>query len=166
MNSTSPASATNHLPFFVYGTLLPGQPNAHLWGSAVSHMHPATLPNGRLFDMGSFPMLLMGNGRPVTGMLVEVIPEMYDPIIRSLDALEKYDPAQPQKSVYRRIPQPIQTAPKQQTVAWVYVGSEVYVAGKPEIPGGDWSTYVASRLPDVQNWWHGFTSLFPPSPTE
>ena len=166
MNPARSPSPAQLLPFFVYGTLLPGQPNAHLWGSAVAQMRPAFFPNGRLYNMGSFPMLIAGNGRPIPGMLVELKPEMYDPLMRRLDELEKYNPAQPQHSIYCRERHTIQTAPDQQTTAWVYLGKDAYIAGKPEIPHGDWPTHVAARLPDVEAWWHHFTSLFPTSPSE
>lgn len=166
MNPARSPSPAQLLPFFVYGTLLPGQPNAHLWGSAVAQMRPALFPDGRLYDMGNFPMLIAGNGRPIPGMLVELQPQMYDPLIRRLDELEKYNPTQPQHSIYCREPHAIQTAPNQHATAWVYVGRDVYIAGKPEILQADWPTYVAARLPDVQAWWRHFTSLFPTSPNK
>jgi gamma-glutamylcyclotransferase (GGCT)/AIG2-like uncharacterized protein YtfP len=60
----------DYLPFFVYGTLLPGQPNYPLWAAAIRSEQPATLPNGRLYDMaqlglGHYPLLVedMGNSR-------------------------------------------------------------------------------------------------------
>ncbi|GAB4149692.1 MAG: hypothetical protein Fur0021_11060 [Candidatus Promineifilaceae bacterium] len=166
MNPACSLSPAQLLPFFVYGTLLPGQPNAHLWGNAVAQMRPALFPSGRLYDMGNFPMLIAGNGRPIPGMLVEVKPQMYDPLIRRLDELEKYNPMQPQHSIYCREPHAIQAAPNQHTTAWVYVGRDIYVAGKPEILQADWPTYVAARLPDLQAWWRHFTSLFPTSPNK
>jgi gamma-glutamylcyclotransferase (GGCT)/AIG2-like uncharacterized protein YtfP len=35
MTMSATPEPVEQLPFFVYGTLLPGQPNAHLWAGAV-----------------------------------------------------------------------------------------------------------------------------------
>ena len=58
------------LPFFVYGTLLPGQPNAHLWGDGIVAQQNATLANGRLYDLGAFPMLVEEGEEKVVGWFV------------------------------------------------------------------------------------------------
>ena len=96
------------LPFFVYGTLLPGQPNAYLWGEAVAAQQTAVLPNGRLYDLGSFPMLVEEGEESVQGMLIWVRPAEYTAVVASLDELEGYDPAQPLASAYRRVRRAVQ----------------------------------------------------------
>ncbi len=60
------------LPFFVYGTLLPGQPNYDLWSDSIREKKPAIFRNGRLIDLGFYPILFEGGDSPVSGMIVSV----------------------------------------------------------------------------------------------
>ncbi len=58
MNSYAPEP----LPFFVYGTLLPGQPNDELWADSIIKIEAAFLDNSHIYDMGYYPMLVAQSG--------------------------------------------------------------------------------------------------------
>jgi gamma-glutamylcyclotransferase (GGCT)/AIG2-like uncharacterized protein YtfP len=148
------------LPFFVYGTLLPGQPNYHLWAGAIRAEQPATLPNGRLYDMaqlnlGHYPMLVeeVTDRWQVMGMVVDVESLYYETVLRTLDMLEDFRPTQPDESFYRRARRVVTLANGEQRVAWVYIGRPVTVAGLEPIPGGNWRAYCAARRDKVEQWW-------------
>lgn len=141
------------LPFFVYGTLLPGQPNAFLWEDDLVAAEPAVFANGRLYDMGHYPMLVEEKGTQVRGQIVTVRPAAYTAVLQRLDMLEGYNPAQPNASAYRRLERVVQRADGTTISAWTYLGHARYVAGRPPIPGGHWPTYVAQKQDQLQNWW-------------
>lgn len=151
------------LPFFVYGTLLPGQPNYHLWAKAIHTEEPAILPGGRLYDMaqlglGQYPMVVeevqVAGGRwQVIGVLVEVEASYYKAVLRTLDLLEDYRPLQPEQSFYHRVRRVVTLHNGRQRVAWVYIGRAVTVAGLEPIPGGNWKAYCANRQAEVNKWW-------------
>jgi gamma-glutamylcyclotransferase (GGCT)/AIG2-like uncharacterized protein YtfP len=90
-------------PFFVYGTLLPDQPNFCVWGEDIAHMEPATFYGGRLYDMGFYPMLIAAEAdTAVHGQLITPHPAQYEAVCQRLDELEGYDPDQPESSDYQR----------------------------------------------------------------
>lgn len=141
-------------PFFVYGTLLPDQPNFVLWGKAITAMEPATFHGGQLYDMGFYPMLVpTGAETAVTGQLITVTPNQYDAVLQRLDALEGYDPAQPDSAEYQRQAVQVVVANGRTQTAWIYLGKTELVTHKPVIPNGDWATYAAQNQPDLQDWW-------------
>jgi gamma-glutamylcyclotransferase (GGCT)/AIG2-like uncharacterized protein YtfP len=144
------------LPFFVYGTLLPGQPNARLWQEMVAHQEPAIFHSGTLFDMGAFPMLIeQPDGVPIRGMLLEIVPEQYSRVLRALDCLEEYDPAAPEQSSYRRVERTVQTEAGELRRVWVYIGRFDLVRGCTPC-GGDWAAWSALRRERVADWWQRF----------
>lgn len=137
------------LPFFVYGTLLPGQANAGLWGDAVLSQQTAVLPYGRLYSLGPHPVLIENGDGPVKGMLMTVQPDAYAELLTRLDALEAFDPAKPMESDYRRVVRGVWvgkfTAPNQSSVpAWVYIGQANFTPHLPLVPDGDWQAYTAA----------------------
>lgn len=141
------------LPFFVYGTLLPGQPNHHLLAHGVTYSEPATLQNGRLYDLGHYPMLVEEDGAAVHGRLIAVKPAAYTTILARLDMLEGYNPKRPSQSAYRRRRRIVQLANGGARSAWVYIGQRRYVAGAPPVLSGDWSTYISHKMAQLQDWW-------------
>lgn len=156
------------LPFFVYGTLLRGQPNYYLWAEAIRSEQPAMLKGGRLYDMaqlglGQYPMLveegqvgveyIASSKWQVTGMLVEVETVYYERVLRALDVLEDYRPLEPEQSFYRRVRRVVTLHNGRQRVAWVYVGRPATVAGLEPIPGSSWKAYCANRQMEVDGWW-------------
>ncbi len=110
------------LPIFVYGTLLPGQPNAHLWEGYVEEHEPAILLNGRLYDMGHFPMLIDELDSQVQGAVLTIDPAQYQELLECLDNLEGFDPEDPQNCPYQRVRKSVQVENGRTRTAWVYLG--------------------------------------------
>ncbi len=152
------------LPFFAYGTLLPGQPNFDLWQQAVTQCRPAVYPGGILYDLDTYPMLLDGGSGQVVGMLMQVDPVAYPTVLRRLDELEGFDPRRPDNSVFQRRQRPVTLPTGEQTPAWVYLGRPALVQHAPVIPHGDWVRHTAGRLADMRAWWDAFgRHLLPPT---
>ena len=160
MEQTGQSSQQQKRPFFVYGTLLPRQPNYHLWGDCILKERAATFANGRLYDMGHYPMLVeTESGGSIKGCLIEVTDNAYESILIQLDALEGYNPRQPKASAYRRCQRPVRIADGRFVSAWVYIGQEKYVQGKPIVTGGNWEQYVAHKHGQLQAWWQHVNSV-------
>ena len=138
-------AADLQLPFFVYGTLLPGEANYYLWREAIVDLRPAVMRGARLYDLGAFPMLVDAPDGEARGMLVRVRPSSYHAALWLLDQLEGVNLGRwlrgqsdgPGFRRARRIARPWGVAP---AVAWVYVGDPALVAGLSPI-GPDWKTY-------------------------
>lgn len=143
MTSSSPPSRP---PFFLYGTLLPGERNHPLIDGRVRAWTPAELPGALLFH---------GNGRPypypyalpdpagagtVRGEIAEIDPAVYDEVLVDLDRLEGYVPGGPADR-YARVLRDIRTAGGTVS-AWVYLATDRVVgellASGVRIEGGDW----------------------------
>ena len=139
-------------PFFVYGTLLPGQPNAFLWQGSVTAQQPATLAGGILYDMGSYPMLVEAADDYVQGVLLHIAEAEYEAVLARLDELEGCTPNQPEDFGYSRVVREVLGENGRSQSAWVYIGQEATVRGLPSIPGGDWAAYVASTFQDIDQW--------------
>ncbi|GAB4279320.1 MAG: gamma-glutamylcyclotransferase [Candidatus Promineifilaceae bacterium] len=146
-------------PFFVYGTLLPGQPNAHLWQKEGWVLGEAVLENGRLHDMGHYPMLVEAPGMRVQGVVLVINPEAYTAVLARLDALEGYDPANVAASAYRRVSVDVAMADGRSLSVWVYMGRAQFVAGKPVVAGGDWAAYTAKNKAVLDAWWQDVDSV-------
>jgi gamma-glutamylcyclotransferase (GGCT)/AIG2-like uncharacterized protein YtfP len=125
-----------HLPFFVYGTLLPGEPNYPLWREAIAAMTPATLPGARLYDLGYFPMAVDvahpvpqdGPQGEVIGLVVYLKRAYYAGAVALLDLVEGFDPDATGQGAYRRERRVVWLANGEPVVAWVYLGRPRYVA--------------------------------------
>lgn len=139
---------TPYLPFFVYGSLLPGQVNAGLWGDVVVAQQTAMLAHGRLYSLGDYPVLIENGGGPVKGMAMTIRPDAYAALLAQLDALEGYDPAAPEQSEYLRV---VRLAYLVNGMAqsqfgfamptWVYIGQANFTPHLPLVPDGDWLAY-------------------------
>lgn len=149
------------LPFFVYGTLLPDQPNFYLWGDSIIRMRPAKFGGGQLHDMGFYPMLVAAEVETaVHGQLISVQAEAYQAVVQRLDELEGYDPTQPDDSAYVRIKVTVTLADDGRSAdAWLYQGQLELVADKPVVPGGNWATYAAENQPALQEWWEAIQTV-------
>lgn len=149
------------LPFFVYGTLLPGQPNAVLWGESIVAQETAVLAGGRLYDMGFYPMLVEEGEESVIGIVNYVAESEYEAVLARLDDLEGYDPTNPHDFGYKRLVRAVQVSNAniehgrngRSLKAWVYVGQETAVRHLLPIPVGDWAAYSAKTFQDVEQWW-------------
>ncbi len=137
-----PDALAGQRPFFVYGTLLPGQANASLWQGTAVWQQPAVLANGRLYSLGHYPMLVEEPGEDVKGVVIAIEPAAYARVLRRLDDLEGYIPHQPQNSYYQRVCRQVTLADGRTLLAWVYVGHRALVHNRPIVPGGDWAAYV------------------------
>ena len=74
---------------FVYGTLMPGQPRWAVLEPYAAGWEPATA-RGRLWDTGrGYPAVRFdGEGDPVPGVLVALVPELAEEAVTTLDRVE------------------------------------------------------------------------------
>ncbi|MEU9451430.1 gamma-glutamylcyclotransferase family protein [Streptomyces sp. NPDC048277] len=133
-----------HLPFFVYGTLRPGEINhdAFLRGRTEAE-EPGRLADAVLYDGPGYPYAVEEpGGGEVRGELVTARPESYDRLLLEVDELEECVPGDP-ASLYVRVERDVVRLRDGITVrAWVYVAGPVVAAklradGR-RIDGGDW----------------------------
>ena len=131
---------TRHL--FVYGTLLTRargalgtDMRARLKQASIS-LGEATIP-GRLFDLGTFPVML-APAAPTDTVFGEVL-QLDDPesTFVWLDPYEGIMPGHKREGEYERVRRSVRLANGEELVTWVYL----YVAdatNAPRIPGGRW----------------------------
>ncbi|MDT0572917.1 gamma-glutamylcyclotransferase family protein [Streptomyces sp. DSM 3412] len=153
------------LPFFVYGTLRPGEPNHDLFlrGRTVAE-EPARMRGMALYDGPGYPYAVeslgvgdgdgdgdgdgvvgAGEGRggagEVSGEIVAARPETYVELLRALDELEEYAPGDP-ANLYERVERTATLADGTVVRAWVYVAAPTVAAGLRArgklIESGDW----------------------------
>ncbi|GGS48256.1 gamma-glutamylcyclotransferase family protein [Streptomyces violaceus] len=132
------------LPFFVYGTLRPGEVNHDLFlrGRTRSE-EPGRLADAVLYAGPGYPYAVEEpGGGEVNGELVTALPESYGALLTELDRLEDYVPGDP-RSLYVRVERKIVRNADGATVrAWVYVAGPAVTsrlrAGGRRIAGGDW----------------------------
>ncbi|MEV5007177.1 gamma-glutamylcyclotransferase family protein [Streptomyces sp. NPDC055692] len=141
--STAPTPPPASRPFFVYGTLRPGEGNHGLFlrGRTRSE-EPARLSGAVLYDGPGYPYAVEEPGGLVRGDLVAARPEEYGEVLTALDRLEGYVAGDP-RSLYERIEREVVRETDGATVrAWVYVaGPSVTRHLRTEgsrIEGGDW----------------------------
>ncbi|MFI2199893.1 gamma-glutamylcyclotransferase family protein [Streptomyces sp. NPDC020192] len=139
----TPAPGTP-LPFFVYGTLRPGEPNHDLYlrGRTIAE-EPARLPNAALYDGPGYPYAVERPGGEIRGELVTARPESYDDLLAALDRLEEYTPGDP-RNLYERLARHVIRADGSSVPAWVYLAAPRIAAGLhatgARIESGDWLT--------------------------
>ncbi|MFH0519013.1 gamma-glutamylcyclotransferase family protein [Streptomyces sp. M41] len=135
------------LPFFVYGTLRPGEPNhdRFLRGRTLAE-EPARLVGAHLYDGPGYPYAVdePGAAGTVRGELVTARPEEYPALLAALDRLEEYAPGDA-RNLYERIAREvIRTADATAVRAWVYVAAPSVAARLRArgtlLDGGDWAT--------------------------
>ncbi|WP_412079318.1 gamma-glutamylcyclotransferase family protein [Streptomyces xanthophaeus] len=131
------------LPFFVYGTLRPGEVNHDLFlrGRTVSE-EPGLLPDTALYEGPGYPYALHRPGPGAVGELITAEPGAYGELLVALDRLEEYEgPGRP-GNMYDRMAREVLRPDGSSVLAWVYLASpllarELRTSGT-EIPGGDW----------------------------
>ncbi|QFQ97040.1 gamma-glutamylcyclotransferase [Streptomyces phaeolivaceus] len=143
------------LPFFVYGTLRPGEHNHDLFLRGRTRAEkPARMRGLTLYDGPGYPYAVEetgggargpagGRGGGVSGEIVTARPESYAELLRTLDELEEYVPGDP-TNLYERVARGATLADGTVVRAWVYIAAPTVAArlragGKP-IEGGDWRT--------------------------
>ncbi|MFG2726547.1 gamma-glutamylcyclotransferase family protein [Streptomyces canus] len=132
------------LPFFVYGTLRPGEANHDLFlRGRIRAEEPGRLTGALLYDGPGYPYAVEEpDGGPVFGELVTARPEEYDELLAALDELEEYAPGDP-RNLYERVAREVtRTADGTAVRAWVYVAApsvtvRLRTRGKL-IESGDW----------------------------
>ncbi len=138
-----------NLPFFVYGTLRPGQGNYRLLAGQTVAEFPATLPGHALYGPG-LPYVTAGEeDSAVVGDLIYVAAERHAEVLARLDCLEGYRPDRSDNH-YDREARTVRyvdvDGAEATTLAWVYLAGrwarERLRLGE-RIAGGDW---LAARL--------------------
>ncbi|MFC8430167.1 gamma-glutamylcyclotransferase family protein [Streptomyces sp. NPDC057253] len=131
------------LPFFVYGTLRPGEVNHDLFlRGRVRSEEPGRLTGALLYDGPGYPYVVEGTGGEVRGELVTPRADTYAELLVALDELEEYTPEDP-RNLYERVAREvIRTADGTSVRAWVYVAAPTVATrlrthGKL-IESGDW----------------------------
>lgn len=144
----------SRLPFFVYGTLRPGQANHLLVDGRTAPPRPAVLPGALLYDGPGYPYAVAAPADPATepdtvtdtdtdtvhGELLDVLPDQYDTVLADLDRLEDHVPGA-RGNLYERLALRV-LCDGQRCDAWVYLAGEELArtlrASGRIIPGGDW----------------------------
>ncbi|WP_244217688.1 gamma-glutamylcyclotransferase family protein [Streptomyces carpinensis] len=138
-------SAPEPLPFFVYGTLRPGERNHDVFlRGRTRAVQPARLTGAVLYEGPGFPYAVVEPGGVVLGELVTARPEKYEELVTALDRLEEYVAGDP-RSLYERIEgEAVRAVDETAVRAWVYVAGPAVTArlraGGRLVQGGDWAS--------------------------
>ncbi|WP_031477093.1 gamma-glutamylcyclotransferase family protein [Streptomyces bicolor] len=131
------------LPFFVYGTLRPGEPNHDRFLRGRTRVEePGRLSGAVLYDGPGYPYAVEAARGVVRGELVTALPEAYGELLVELDRLEEYAPGD-LRNLYERVEREVTRDADGTTVrAWVYVAapavaSQLRARGRV-IGSGDW----------------------------
>ena len=142
----------NRLPFFVYGTLIPDQPNYYLWKDSIVNTKSGIIKNHQLFDMGHYPMIVESDGNTVQGMLMYIKNEDYAKITEIIDNLEGYNPENNESSAYNRKMRKIELENGEIEKAWIYIGSEEYISKENAVKDGNWVKHISMKEGN-KDWW-------------
>ncbi|MEU5805480.1 gamma-glutamylcyclotransferase family protein [Streptomyces sp. NPDC047718] len=131
------------LPFFVYGTLRPGEVNHALFlRGRTAAEDPARLPGALLYDGPGYPYAVRQEGAEVVGELITAAPGAYATLLAELDRLEEFHGPGLPVNVYDRVRCDAVRQDGTRTPAWVYLAAPPLArrlrASGTEIPGGDW----------------------------
>lgn len=144
---TDPQGRAAVLPFFVYGTLRPGEPNHDMFlRGRTEREEPARLEGALLYDGPGYPYAVPAPGA-IVGELVRAVPGEYAELLSVLDELEGYvAPSGDPRNLYEREARDVLPADGAPVTAWVYfagprVAHELRTRGRP-IPAGDWIAHV------------------------
>ncbi|WP_238613480.1 gamma-glutamylcyclotransferase family protein [Candidatus Oscillochloris fontis] len=142
-----------YYPFFVYGTLKPGEPNyTRLLAGRIVGEESATLAGAALYTAGPFPFMvrepdLVVPGDRVFGALITVAAEQYATMMVDLDQLEAYTEGG-RANMYERILLPVETTTGPRT-AWVYLAgrealAQIRAGQMRRISEGEWRSDAAA----------------------
>ena len=152
------ANPMERLPFFVYGTLIPDQPNYYLWKDSIVDTKKGLISNYQLFDMGHYPMIVESTGNNVHGMLIYIKNEDYGKITKIIDNLEGYDPENHGNSAYNREIRDIGLESGEFEKAWIYIGSDEYIKKENAVEGGNWVKHISGKKGN-QDWWENINTV-------
>lgn len=137
---------SGRLPFFVYGTLRPGQQH-YAWAlrGRTASEEAATLGGLFLYEGPGYPYAVRcvagEPGTRVRGDLVWPGPAHYDEVLRVLDELEDHTPGG-RHNRYERVISEVTRRDGGTVAAWVYVAADSLAARLRStgtvIAGGDW----------------------------
>ncbi|MGG2463178.1 gamma-glutamylcyclotransferase family protein [Streptomyces sp. RGM 3693] len=143
------------LPFFVYGTLRPGETNyARTLRGRTATEEPARISGALLYEGPGYPYATAGPADAVVhGALISPRDADYDAVRAALDLLEGYTPGAPAGTgnLYERVATEA-VCPDGRTVrAWVYLAAEplatrLRATGTP-VAGGHWTGRAARKSP-------------------
>jgi gamma-glutamylcyclotransferase (GGCT)/AIG2-like uncharacterized protein YtfP len=137
----------NH-PFFVYGTLKPGEPNyARFLNGRTAGEGPASFA-GALYTHGPYPYLvteadLAAPDERVSGAVISVADADYPAILAQLDSLEGYSEGGTD-NMYERLLVTVEAADGPRA-AWLYVAgadalAQIRAGELRKVPGGNWQS--------------------------
>lgn len=135
---------------FVYGTLLPGEPNARLL-AGINFTTTEDTMTGDLYDAGAFPFAILAGTGPavIHGAVYSFAPEIMEAVLSRLDELEGYYAPGNPSNLYDRVEV---TTGKGERV-YVYETSPrrraTITTKLPRIPGGSWVEYRKLRAVKV-----------------
>jgi len=141
-----------NIPFFVYGTLIPDQPNYYLWKDSIADTKNGMIKNCELFDMGHYPMIVKSEGNNVHGILMYIKEGNYKKITKVIDNLEGYNPEKHGMSAYNREIRDIELESGELEKAWIYIGSEKYVKKENPVKDGNWVKHISKKKGN-KDWW-------------
>lgn len=138
-----PGTAAPALPFFVYGTLRPGEVNHDMFlRGRTAAEEPALLPDAALYEGPGYPYAVARPGAAIRGELVTPEPEAYAELLVALDLLEEYRGPGLPGNVYDRVAREALRPDGIRVLAWVYLAAaplaRALARSGTEIPGGDW----------------------------
>ena len=142
----------NKTPFFVYGTLIPDQPNYYLWKDSIIGTKNGMIKNYELFDMGHYPMIVESEGNNVHGMLMSIKDKNYEKITKIIDNLEGYNPENHGSSAYNREMRDIEFESGELEKAWIYIGREKYIKKENAVKDGNWVKHISKKKGN-KDWW-------------
>ncbi|MFI9258448.1 gamma-glutamylcyclotransferase family protein [Streptomyces sioyaensis] len=131
------------LPFFVYGTLRPGEANyARTLRGRTAAEEPAHIRGALLYDGPGFPYATAGPADAVVhGALVLPREGDYEEVCADLDRLEGYVPGD-RGNLYERVRTEAVRADGRTVSAWVYLAAAPLAARlratATPLAGGDW----------------------------
>ncbi|MEI8307473.1 MAG: gamma-glutamylcyclotransferase family protein [Chloroflexales bacterium] len=141
-------------PFFVYGTLKPGEPNyARFLAGRTRGEEAASVIGTALYSAGPYPYLvaepdLAAPDEQVSGTLISVADDDYAAVLAQLDSLEGYTQGGT-NNTYERLLVTVDTTAGPR-LAWIYVAGTASLAriragDLPKLPGGNWQSDSAAR---------------------
>ena len=139
---------------FVYGTLMRGEPRAHVFTEAsVSAVVPAVTLGTLHETAGDFPAMRLPDRAlgPVRGQVRGECVRMMDlpgllPVLDRIEGFQGYGQA---GALYHRTLVPVRAAAHgPEYMAWCYVAADQRLPG-PIIPSGCWRTHCSSAIPPV-----------------
>jgi gamma-glutamylcyclotransferase (GGCT)/AIG2-like uncharacterized protein YtfP len=125
--------AADHLPLFVYGTLMSGQPAHKRLAGSMLRLEKAQLQGVSLHVVSWYPLAAPGDGE-VHGEVVWLRSEGYAELLTALDAYEGDE--------YTRVVRSVRIPGGDTISCWVYLATAATAARYPRVPDGDWRTHL------------------------